>query len=69
MSHPITRVSRPIARLGVALAVAVVAGVAVVLGLAAALDATWDPRGAVILALAAVWIPQALITAARHRRR
>lgn len=53
---------------GSALAVALVASVAVVLGTSAALDATWDPRGAVILALAAVWIPQAMITAARYRR-
>ena len=52
-----------------ALLAAVVAGTVVVLGLSAALDVRWDPRGAVILALAAVWIPQALITAARHGRR
>lgn len=55
-------------RLAVALVAAVVAGTAVVLGLSAALDATWDPRGAIILAISAVWIPQALISAARHRR-
>ena len=60
--------SRAWAWLFLALTLAVVSGAAVVLGLSAALDVRWDPRGAVILALAAVWIPQALITAARHRR-
>ena len=53
---------------GIALGIAVAVGTAVVLGVSAALDATWDPRGSVLLAIAAVWIPQALISAARHRR-
>lgn len=59
---------RVLARVSFAMAVAVVAGTAVVLGLSAALDATWDPRAAVILALAAMWLPQTLLSAARHRR-
>ena len=61
-------IPRPVARVVVALVAAVVAGTAAVLGLSAALDATWDPRGSVFLAIAAVWIPQALISAARRRR-
>ncbi|MDP9799367.1 hypothetical protein J2S43_007879 [Catenuloplanes nepalensis] len=44
------------------------AGTAVVLGYAAATEAAWDPRTAVLLALAAVWLPQTLITADRHHR-
>ncbi|MEK8107392.1 hypothetical protein NKG94_23735 [Micromonospora sp. M12] len=51
-----------------ALAVALVAGVAFVLGMAAMLGLEWDPSGSVIVAIAAVWIPQTLISAARHRR-
>jgi len=51
-----------------ALAVALVAGVAFVLGMAAMLGLEWDPRGSVIVAIAAVWIPQSLFAAARHRR-
>ncbi|HEY9413738.1 MAG TPA: hypothetical protein VIQ30_03185 [Pseudonocardia sp.] len=62
------RIRRPLVRMSVALLAAVVAGTALVLGLSAALDVHWDPRGAVILALAAVWIPQTMISAARHRR-
>ncbi|MDG4809959.1 hypothetical protein O7634_24675 [Micromonospora sp. WMMD1120] len=53
----------------VALLIAVALGVAFVLGLAAMLGLEWDPRGSVIIALAAVWIPQTLITANRYRRR
>ncbi|MGC4855237.1 hypothetical protein ACLQ24_18040 [Micromonospora sp. DT4] len=53
----------------VALAVALVVGVAFVLGAAATLGLTWDPRCSVIIALAAVWIPQTLIRANRYRRR
>lgn len=55
-------------QVGVALAVALVVGVAFVLGMAAVLGLTWDPRGSVIVAIAAVWIPQSLFAAARHRR-
>lgn len=60
---------RPMVRLFIALAVAVAVGTAFVLGLAAMLGIDWDPRGSVIIAIAAVWIPQTLITAARYRRR
>ena len=55
-------------KLLIALAVALVAGAAFVLGMAAMLGLTWDPRGSVIVAIAAVWIPQTLIYAARHGR-
>lgn len=65
---PTRKVPRPVVRLYVALVVAVVAGTAVILGMSAALDATWDPRASVFLAISAVWIPQALIAASRHRR-
>ncbi|MEV0431201.1 hypothetical protein [Micromonospora sp. NPDC050495] len=46
------------------------AGTMVVLLLAAGLTykATRDPAGAAVLAVAAMWIPQQLITGSRHRR-
>ena len=62
------RRAKALPRLMVALAFALVAGVAFVLGMAAMLDLTWDPRGSVIVAVAAVWIPQTLLYANRHRR-
>ncbi|MEU8220926.1 hypothetical protein AB0C47_34860 [Micromonospora taraxaci] len=62
------QISRPVTQAFVALAIALVAGVAFVLGMAAMLGLAWDPRGSVIVAIAAVWIPQTLIAAARHRR-
>lgn len=63
-----THTPRLLVRLLIALAVALIAGTAFVLGASATLDATWDSRGAVILALAAFWIPQTLLFAVRSRR-
>lgn len=60
------RIARPLA---LALAAAVVAGTAVILGVSAYLDIEWDPASAVLLALAAVWLPQALIFTHRGTRR
>ncbi|WP_416902739.1 hypothetical protein [Micromonospora echinospora] len=51
-----------IRRLLVASAVALTAGATAILGLSAALDATWDPEAAVLVALAAVWLPMTLLT-------
>ncbi|MFF5214795.1 hypothetical protein [Micromonospora sp. NPDC000442] len=59
---------RNLRRLAIWVAVATVGGTTVVLGMAASVDATWDPRGAVVLGLAGFWLPQALITANRYRR-
>ncbi len=53
-------VPRPVARVAVALMVAVVASTA--------MDATWDPRAAILLTLAAFWLPQTFFAAARRRR-
>ncbi len=55
----------------VALGAAAVAGTAVVLGASAVLDLRWDPRAAVGMALAAVWLTQSLVAMHRHllRRR
>lgn len=50
-------------RLLVALAAATVAGVAGVLGIAAAARAWGNPAAAVLLALAAVWLPCTLTAA------
>ncbi|MEV0425377.1 hypothetical protein [Micromonospora sp. NPDC050495] len=57
-------------RLYEALALLFTAAVMVVLLVAAALTykATRDPVGAAVLAVAAMWIPQQLITADRYRR-
>ncbi|MFR9779057.1 hypothetical protein ACL02O_23755 [Micromonospora sp. MS34] len=68
MLNVIQRMPRTVVRVSVALVVAVVAGTVAVLALTAAARAWSDLGAAVLLALAAVWIPQALITAARHRR-
>jgi len=58
-----------IRRLLVAVSAATVAGTAAVLGLAAAADAWLTSSTPVLIGLAAVWIPQALITAHHHTRR
>ncbi|HEX6579228.1 MAG TPA: hypothetical protein VF082_12760 [Jiangellaceae bacterium] len=63
--HPI----RHLQAVALAVAVAVVAGTAIVLGLSAYLDVRWDPAASVLLALAAVWLPQALIFTRRGIRR
>lgn len=52
---------RAIRRLLVALAAALVAGVVAVLSAAAVLNVEFDPQGAVVVALAAVFLPQFLI--------
>jgi hypothetical protein len=65
----VSRVRRTVRALAVAMGAAVVAGTAAVLGLSAYLDVEWDPSAAVLLALAAVWIPQALIVFSRGTRR
>lgn len=52
---------RMVRRLLVALAAALVAGVVAVLSAAAVLDVDFDPQGAVVVALAAVFLPQFLI--------
>jgi CHASE2 domain-containing sensor protein len=62
-----TRVARP--RILVTVSAALVAGVATVLGLAAAADAWLDSATPVLIALAAVWIPQTIIVANRYTRR
>lgn len=63
---PRERTRRLARRLAVAIAFAVVAGTAVVLGLSAALDVDWDPGAAVLVALAAVWVPQWIVFANRR---
>jgi hypothetical protein len=62
-----TRVARP--RILIAIAAGLVAGVATVLGLAAAADAWLGYSTPVLVALAAVWIPQSVIVAYRYTRR
>ncbi|MFG2056651.1 hypothetical protein ACGFI9_21775 [Micromonospora sp. NPDC048930] len=53
----------------VAVGAAAVAGTALVLGMSAVLDLRWDPRAAVGMALAAVWLTQSLVAMHRHLRR
>jgi hypothetical protein len=60
-----TRIARPL----IATAAGLVAGVATVLGLAAAADAWLGYSTPVLVALAAVWIPQSVIVAYRYTRR
>lgn len=52
--------TRPVRVALVASAAALVAGVAAVLAIAAAVDARADPGAAILLALVAVWLSQAI---------
>lgn len=54
--------------LAIAFAFAVVAGSSTILGLSAALDLQWTPKSAMLLALAAVWLPQTFVIASFQRR-
>ncbi|WBB73257.1 hypothetical protein O7602_26825 [Micromonospora sp. WMMD1128] len=59
----------PIRTVAVAAASALVAGVAATLGLDAAARTWGNPAAALLLALAAVWLPTALTLAIVHTRR
>lgn len=58
-------------RLVAAVSAAVVAGTAATLGYAAATDTDpqWDTPSSVMVALAAIWLPQALVILARRTTR